>query len=225
MLTHFRALFPETVAVAAERIEAVSEQPLPEAEARAVAQAVASRRREFAAGRACARAALRQLGLADAVIPAGADRAPCWPDGYLGSITHSGGISAAAVGRDVDWAGIGLDLEQSDRLRPELWRMVLRAEEREWIERRPEGESVSWATLIFSAKEAFFKFQYPLTGRWVGFQEASIVPEIESGVFRLTLAPEPAGALGREQLAGRFGFFDGLVASGMAYERTAWLGM
>src|SRR5277367_2552834 len=64
-------------------------------------RAVRARRTEFLAGRACARSALRKLadGRADDAIPIGPDRAPVWPAGIVGAITHAHGFAAAAVAR------------------------------------------------------------------------------------------------------------------------------
>ena len=38
----------------------------------------------------------------------------------------------------------------------------------------PEGERRAAAALIFSAKEAFYKCQYPLTTQSLGFHDASV---------------------------------------------------
>jgi 4'-phosphopantetheinyl transferase EntD len=56
-----------------------------------VARATEKRRREFTAGRECARAALAGLGLAAVPILRGYRGAPQWPDGVVGSITHCPG--------------------------------------------------------------------------------------------------------------------------------------
>src|SRR4051794_10899097 len=63
-----------------------------------VEKAAPKRRREFALGRACARAALKGLGHGDAVIGKSANGAPIWPDGIIGSITHTASYAAALVG-------------------------------------------------------------------------------------------------------------------------------
>ncbi len=63
----------------------------------AVERAMASRRREYATTRDCARRALAQLGIAARAIPTLADGAPGWPDGVIGSLTHCRGFRGAAV--------------------------------------------------------------------------------------------------------------------------------
>ena len=62
-----------------------------------VAQAGPKRRRDFALGRACAHAALSTLGHDMAVIGRRENGAPHWPDGVVGSITHTSGYAAALV--------------------------------------------------------------------------------------------------------------------------------
>jgi 4'-phosphopantetheinyl transferase EntD len=47
------------------------------------------RREEFLLGRCAARLALRKAGLRyDLPVLRGSRREPCWPDGFVGSITH-----------------------------------------------------------------------------------------------------------------------------------------
>ena len=71
-------------------------------EASALATAVEKRRREFATGRACARRALDDLGIAPSAILPGERGAPQWPPGIVGSITHCAGYRAAAVALATD---------------------------------------------------------------------------------------------------------------------------
>lgn len=79
-----------------------------------VANAVHSRRKEFALGRALARRALAAAGHARVGIPAGPDRAPIWPTGIIGSITHCDHIAVAAVAPTQSGIqAIGIDLERT----------------------------------------------------------------------------------------------------------------
>src|SRR4051812_37106994 len=83
--------------------------PLFLAEEAGVANAVPARRAEYAAVRSCARAALERLGLGAVAVPAGADRAPVWPTGVVGSMTHCESYRAAAVAPAAAWVGLGID--------------------------------------------------------------------------------------------------------------------
>jgi 4'-phosphopantetheinyl transferase EntD len=121
-------------------------------------QAAAHRRAEFSSGRACARHALAQLGVADCALPADAAGVPQWPAGYLASISHSRGLVAAVAGSTKQLQCLGLDLEQTQRLSQAAIARVVHPDEAGWV-----GQSTLRASLLFSAKEAFYKAQYP---RW-----------------------------------------------------------
>jgi 4'-phosphopantetheinyl transferase N-terminal domain/Aldo/keto reductase family len=94
-----------------ERFGAVPDGVLFPAEEKIIAQAVQSRRRDFAAVRSCARACLERLGYPRVPILPGVGGAPTWPAGVQGSMTHCTGYAAAAVGRHPRISAIGIDAE------------------------------------------------------------------------------------------------------------------
>jgi 4'-phosphopantetheinyl transferase EntD len=149
------------------------------AEREAVGRAVAKRVHEFAGGRACARAALSQLGLGAIELPVGTDRAPRWPLGVAGSITHTHGFCAAVVARTAQIRALGLDAEPADSVKPHLWPRICTAEELALLQSQDESSALGTATLMFSAKEAFYKCQHALTAQWLGFSDlrVSIAPD------------------------------------------------
>ena len=144
-------------------------------------RAVPKRVREFAAGRACARAGLSQLGYGSVALPMGADRAPQWPAGATGSITHTDGFCAAVVATTTQIRALGLDAERADCVRPHLWRRICTAEELATLQASDAQAAVAAATLLFSAKEAFYKCQYTLTRQWLGFADLSL--SVRAGEF------------------------------------------
>jgi 4'-phosphopantetheinyl transferase EntD len=164
-----RGLLPASVAVAAAdpSSDRATDPDTP-------AGAVPKRQREFAAGRSAARAAMASLGLPPAAIPVGSDRAPVWPAGLTGSITHSGTACLAAVVPTAQLRAIGLDLELEDRVTPDLWPEVLLPEELGWLSARAPGQRNALATVIFSAKEAAYKAQYPISRTLFGFDALQI---------------------------------------------------
>ena len=89
-------LLPDYVRLACMRVQDAAPDVL-EAERPIVKKAVEKRRREFSAGRTCARQALRELGCADAPIVHNQNGAPLWPPGIVGSITHSNTYAAAVA--------------------------------------------------------------------------------------------------------------------------------
>lgn len=131
-----REILPENVAVAARdpRMLPVTTDP---SEGVAVERAVPARVAEYHAGRAAARAAMVTLGLPPRPIPMGPDRAPIWPSGLTGSISHTARSCVAAVGMSDDWAGIGVDLEEATALDPLLVGEVCTVPEQTWLGQQP----------------------------------------------------------------------------------------
>jgi len=153
----------------------------------ALARAVPKRRREFLAGRICARRAMAALGEPSAPIPQGEDRAPVWPQGLIGSITHTDTWCAAAVARRADGVqALGLDVESAEPLRLDLLRIICRSEERAFIRKQPAAERGLLGKLVFSAKESAFKCQYALSRRMLGYHAMSIRVDLAARRFVAT---------------------------------------
>jgi len=161
-------LFPDGAVVAELRGPGNVNLLLP-AEAAHLGRSVPQRAGEFAAGRLCARRALAQIGIVDFAIEAAADRRPLWPPSVVGSITHTDDFCAAVVAERSLLAAIGIDSEHAARVKLELWKSICVPEEIAWLHSLAESERVAGASLIFSAKEAFYKCQYPLTRQFLGF--------------------------------------------------------
>jgi 4'-phosphopantetheinyl transferase EntD len=150
------------------------DQPLWPEEESLVRQAVPTRRREFAIGRAAARAALAKLGLPAMAIGARRDRTPVWPPGFVGSITHCDGFCGAAVARSSDLAGIGFDAETAAPLPDGTGRIIYGEEEAAHFSTLPALTGLDWGKLAFSAKEAFTKCFYPLTDKALNFRDVQV---------------------------------------------------
>ena len=156
-------------------------------EAPTMARATPGRQAEFAAGRAAARAALRGLGLVPFAIPMGADRAPVWPSGVVGSITHHGGQCLAVVARRMSFGGLGIDLEPLDPLPGELIPEILTPDEVRWLAEQPADQRGMLARIVFSAKESTYKALYPQMREVAGFDAMEIRPDPGAGRFRARL--------------------------------------
>lgn len=181
-----RAMLPETVAVAVRPTAQTAPPPYP-AEQGVVANAVPRRQQEFAAGRAAARTAMAALEFPASAIATGADRAPVWPAGLIGSISHTDTICAAVVAPARALRSIGIDLELDADLPSDVLEAICTTAERAWLSGLPPAQQGRAARLIFCAKEAFFKAQYPVTGAMIGFDAACITPDIAAGRFTLTI--------------------------------------
>lgn len=199
--------------------EAFSDPPdswlFPE-ETEAIARAVDKRRREFTTARACAREALARLGFEPVAIARGPGGAPRWPDGVTGSITHCSGYRACAVARTRDADSIGIDAEPNEATPDGVLRTVSGDAERAHLAGLPAARpGIHWDRLLFSAKESVYKAWYPLTGRWLGFEDASISidPARETFTARLRVPGPVINGRRRDVFEGRWIMREGLIAT------------
>ncbi|ORW34153.1 4'-phosphopantetheinyl transferase [Mycobacterium paraense] len=190
--------------------------PLPEEEP-LIAKSVAKRRNEFITVRHCARIAMGELGLPPVPILKGDKGEPCWPDGVVGSLTHCTGYRGAVVGRAGAVRSVGIDAEPHDVLPDGVLGAIALEEERHEIGALPEG--LHWDRILFCAKEATYKAWFPLTKRWLGFEDAHIVFDLDppggrtSGVFvsKILIDGEALSGPPLTSLRGRWSVERGLV--------------
>ncbi len=202
ILSAIRAAIPSGIAFAGGPIGPATASPYPQENA-AIVHAVDKRRREFIAGRTYARHALAQLGAAAAPIPVLPSRAPAWPSGFTGSLSHSDTVCAAVVAPSHAFAGIGLDIESSSALAENLRSTVAHASELTDTT-TPPGR-VDRAKRLFVAKEAFFKLYHPLAGHFLDFLDVDVALDDASRDFRLQLRPNVPALLGRRSFTGLCG--------------------
>ncbi|HXM55490.1 MAG TPA: 4'-phosphopantetheinyl transferase superfamily protein [Candidatus Dormibacteraeota bacterium] len=171
-----------------------------------VARAVEKRRREFAAGRSCARRALAELGWPDYPLLSGPKREPVWPPGIVGAITHCPGYCAAAVARAADVRSLGIDAEVRGPLPDGVGNLVCTPAELHLTAGLPGDH---WGTLVFSAKESIYKAWYPIAQRWLDYRDAELSIDADGGRFRarILLEVEP-GVFPWNPLDGRFAIGD-----------------
>jgi 4'-phosphopantetheinyl transferase EntD len=132
------------------------------------------RRDEFAAGRLCAAAALGSLGCHSVRVDRGAQGSPIWPAGVVGSIAHTNNIAAAAVARSDGVQAIGLDIEQVGAVERVLWPTLFSETEKLRLARDNDRSREAVAAVMFAAKEAFYKAQWPITREWLDFLDVEV---------------------------------------------------
>jgi 4'-phosphopantetheinyl transferase EntD len=190
-------LLPDTVATAELYSDPPDLTPLP-AEEPLIARSVAKRRNEFVTVRHCARVALSELGFPPVPILKGDKGEPCWPDGVVGSLTHTQGYRGAAVGRALDVRSVGIDAEPHGVLPNGVLDAVSLPAERKELAALPSG--LHWDRVLFCAKEATYKAWYPLTRRWLGFEDAHIIFDVDadgtSGEFVSEILIDPTALSG-----------------------------
>ncbi|MGB8502534.1 4'-phosphopantetheinyl transferase family protein [Mycobacterium sp.] len=189
-------------------------RPLPDEEP-LIERSVAKRRNEFVTVRHCARLALGEIGVPPAPILKGDKGEPCWPDGVVGSLTHCEGFRAAVVGRASEVRSVGIDAEPHGVLPNGVLDAVSLPAERHELAAMPD--ELHWDRILFCAKEATYKAWYPLTRRWLGFEDAHIVFDVNSdgisGEFVSQILIDPTALSGPPltALRGRWSVREGLA--------------
>ena len=215
-----RALFPEPViALTATGSDASEEASLHPEEAAGIARAGAKRRREYALGRSLARRAFAQLGIQGFALLSDAERVPRWPEGVVGSISHTAGCCAVAVARRGRILSLGLDVERADPLGNELLARICTPRELERARALPPPEGADWGKLVFSAKESAYKCYFPLARKLLGFQDMEVEFSADAASFRARLLREDAPAPGGVRcFAGRAAWTPDFVLAGVVLE-------
>ncbi len=180
------------------------------------------RRSEFSAGRLCAKHALAELGIVNFPLQINDDRRPRWPDGIVGSISHTADYCAALVARATDVSAIGFDVERTERIGRDLWDTLFTLRESARLQTLSLEERAIEATIIFSAKEAFYKCHFARSPSWLDFTDVEI--DVSRGV-RETVGSfniQPCSArVVRADYEGRFIIARGFVATSVIVPSTA----
>ncbi|WP_018023823.1 4'-phosphopantetheinyl transferase superfamily protein [Corynebacterium ulceribovis] len=138
-----------------------------------VSGAVDHRKAEFGDARWCAHRAIESLTGRPSMTPIlrGQRGMPMWPRGLVGSLTHTNGFRAAVVAPKNQMRAIGVDAELAEPLPEGVLGSISLPSERLNLHRA----GVDCADrLLFCAKEATYKAWFPLTNRWLGFEDAEI---------------------------------------------------
>ncbi|GAA3959781.1 4'-phosphopantetheinyl transferase family protein [Gordonia caeni] len=186
-------LFPRGVAAAEAFGDPDGAAILP-AEESLISQAVDKRRREFTTARHCGRQALGQLGIEPVPILRGERGMPLWPERVVGSLTHCDGYRAAVAAYSMQVRSLGIDAEPHQALPDGVLGHTSLPEEREVLAGR--SDDLHWDRLLFCAKEATYKAWFPLTRRWLGFEDAHITFTRDARVAQTADVPGDVAAAG-----------------------------
>lgn len=162
-------------------------------EAQFIRNAVQKRREEFTTVRGCARRALSKLGAPLIPLVPNPSRDVQWPAGVVGSLSHCDGMRIAAVALQSQVLGLGIDVEIHEQLSEGIVEIVCNSHERQHLaDLALTYPGIFWERIAFSAKESIFKAWFPLTRRWLDFNECDLAidPEARSYEGRI-LASDP----------------------------------
>ena len=184
-------------------------------EEQVIAHAVATRRRDYAAVRSCARACLERLGYSPVPILPGVGGAPTWPAGIRGSMTHCTGYAAAAVGTVPPISAIGIDAEPDAPLPDGVLGLIATAAEHDHLATAHGPDGPNWDRLLFSAKEAVYKAWFPLVGGWLDHHDAEVSFDPHNRTFTALLFRDDLILNGRpiHHLHGRWTRARGVLAT------------
>ena len=186
MSSAFEWLLPSN-AVVVEAAPSMWNADLAADEERCIRYATSKRRREFTAGRTCARAALHRLGISNHSIPVDHINAPIFPKGISGTITHTASYCAAAVIRKIETAAIGIDAEVNDQIPREMRHLIVASDEENAIFRDSENAPFDPIKIAFSAKEAFYKAFYQQAEQFLEWRDVLISLQLELSTFSIRM--------------------------------------
>lgn len=173
--------------------------------------AVPSRMAEFAAGRRAARQAMAQLGVSPQAIPHKGDRAPQWPNGVTGSISHCAELCVAVIGASAHWDGLGVDIEMDHALDRALWPEIMRPEELDHLAPLDDAVAEGMALATFVVKEAVYKAQYATSHMLLGFDRLHVT--LTDTAFAATVMGDVPGYPQGTLLTGRWVRAGGYIAA------------
>lgn len=203
-------LFGREVIVLTSLVDAEATQSLGPGEQVLVRDAVRKRQIEFATVRKLARQALAVLGMPASEILHDREGAPVWPEGVAGSLTHCTTRGLVAIGRAGELGTVGIDAEDRVELPDHVWSLVFDEREAQFLEAQPPAERARSALMMFSAKEAFYKAQFPRSKTVLNFGDVCVervqreTPDRFEGTFSCRLLREVPNLPSEQPYAGRF---------------------
>ena len=141
-----------------------------------ISKGALKRQADFLAGRYVAKLALEQLGFRQFDIKIGFQKAPVFPDGITGSISHNDALAVCIVSKSAECNLLGIDVENiiSNETCKTIERQVLNQSELIGLSRTPYPVNFM-ITLVFSAKETLFKAIYPYVKQYLDFNTSEVV--------------------------------------------------
>jgi 4'-phosphopantetheinyl transferase EntD len=140
-------------------------------------------------------------------------------------MTHCSGYRGSAVARAGDVRSLGIDAEEHAPLPPDVLDAVALPGEREHVYRlNAARREVHWDRLLFSAKESVYKAWFPLTRRWLGFEDVEVTahPAATSFSARLLRCAPQLNWSPNDGFKGRWLVQDGLMLTAVVVPAPLW---
>ena len=192
-----------------------------------IARSVRKRQAEYFCGRLAAHTALIALGTPADAIGSAPNRAPIWPAGVIGSISHNDRLAIAAALADGDLHGLGIDVEPviAIDMQDSILALVVDRQEQTLLHELEANGGLAFSTaltLAFSAKESFYKAVSAVAGRVLEFNAIKITG-IDSDAIGGRVHFRISEAISEAWYPGRCGHVDFIVlAHGDVLTAFAW---
>jgi len=185
-----REQLPQSILISCATDQDWETSVFPEEEA-LIEHSIGKRQREFRAGRHCAHRVLNQLNHKNFVVLRGDKRAPIWPQGITGSISHSGAVCAAAASMDPNIVSLGIDIEEHIPLKEKLTPKICTSSEVDQIRVLNKlAKAYAWEKIIFSVKESVYKAWFPVFGSYLDFLEVKLLFDERGLVSATNIQPK-----------------------------------
>lgn len=129
---------------------------------------------EFITGRICCKQCLAQLDVLDFPVLQDKFGLPVFPNHIVGSISHTKSDGIAILGKKSDILGVGIDIEEIGRIKENHLPIICTMEELDFLHQLNNLEQQLFSTLIFSAKEAFYKLAFSISTKEFNFKDLNI---------------------------------------------------
>jgi len=157
--------------------------------------------KRFITGRVAARHALEKLKVeSNNPLLKGEGGEPLWPDGIVGSISHSTitqskGFAVALTAKAPPFTVAGIDIENLSRnLTQPIERKICSPSELEWVNGTGFSGRKTRILTLFSAKETIYKALYPIVKRYISFREVELSWHAELNFFKVQYTGELSGS-------------------------------
>jgi enterobactin synthetase component D len=167
-----------------------------------IAKSVPKRQAEYFFGRLAAKFSMSRLLVTPTEVKIGDLRQPVWPSGLIGSISHTNSIAASLVLRKEYYKFVGIDVEYIGALDEStaLSARVINKREHAYLMTFNKLSMKSLLTIVFSAKESFFKGAFRSVGRYFDFSSVTVTNLcLDQGILTLSLTETLSGDFVKHQ--------------------------
>lgn len=149
-------------------------------------RAASKRIKEFVFGRSCAHNAIIRIKSISYLLMTNGSKIINWPIGCSGSISHSQNIAISIILKKIISINCaGIDIERLCRMNLQIWHRVFSFSEICWLNTQSHKYRDTFALIIFSAKECFYKYQFSITKKYVSLVDIKVLVDKKKYKFEI----------------------------------------